>query len=1064
MADNFFKVRNGINFGSLASAPSNPQNGDVYYDTTIGGFQAYQNGAWGALGSGSGTGGGDDIDSLNYSASFTELFPVTPVTGGSLNVAAGFTRAIYSAAKSMMVISYDASKTVTGTGTAMTLSGTPAYTVQTGDMLIVNGVARKITVVTTQTSYTIEAAFPLNPTGAAACVSQAVHSVDLNNFAGDGVAISSALTDNVAQLLVNYNDQSTSNSNFPAFNVAPNTAWSASSDNSTWSSVISKPTLLTTQNNSVTLPSSSTGCYIRFFANKTTGSGTVNLINFKIFSHYQAQTATASPQFANVTLNSGVITTKQLSATPTAPSSTYENLYVKTDGKLYAQDSTGAEKVVGGSSGSKNYMSSYLPSSNNVTNPGNGDFESKTTAGWNTAHVSLSSVFPNVTAAPNNAFANGYYIFQIPSSSVTLGAIYTNNGQTFTVAQSITSNTMLVCSGTGTPLSSGTLTKSSGTGPSTLAFTSFINTNAAGTYSISAVTTGQLAATASGAITSSASSTAGDMMVSSPFFIDLEDQAKMLTFSLAYSVISGAANLSLGGNSSNSLMILIYDVTNGAWIQPQGVYNLVQNSGVGIARGTFQSTSNSTQYQICVMNANASTGAFTLYLDDVFVGPQTAPSGPVMSDWQAYVPTIVGLGSTTLTYAFWRRVGDSLQVSANIVVGTPTGVTATMSLPPGLTIDPSLSSIIPVGLLGRTATNASYESVLVNGNPGGIGVQVFTFGRQDASNGMLSSVLGNNLVGSGETIAFTTIPFRIAGWSSNLNVSSDTDTRVVAAYATSPGGTPSGTFQTIIYGISSVDTHASYSTSTGIYTVPVSGKYSVSATYDFNGSVTAGVNAYILIQKNGSNYAQGAAAAGANNELQPTVTAIMDCKAGDTIQIQGKFLGSVTTPVWSGSFSNLSIQRLSGPAVVAATEAVNAHYQSTQTTSFVTNGTILNFDTKVFDSHNAVTTGGSWGFKAPVSGTYKVSALVAVNNAQAGTGGQASGIELWKNGVVYEVMGIVTLQQTASVNIFPSGSTSIKLLAGDVLTIRTFSNAATSQGSLSGAQTQNYIAIDRIGN
>lgn len=54
MADNFFKIRNGISLGSLASAPSNARNGDFYYDTSIQKFQGYQNGAWGDFGSGSG--------------------------------------------------------------------------------------------------------------------------------------------------------------------------------------------------------------------------------------------------------------------------------------------------------------------------------------------------------------------------------------------------------------------------------------------------------------------------------------------------------------------------------------------------------------------------------------------------------------------------------------------------------------------------------------------------------------------------------------------------------------------------------------------------------------------------------------------------------------------------------------------------------------------------------------------------------------------------------------------------------------------------------------------------
>jgi hypothetical protein len=52
MANNFDKNRNGISLGNLPSAPANPLNGDLYYDTTLQQFQKYENGAWSGMGSG----------------------------------------------------------------------------------------------------------------------------------------------------------------------------------------------------------------------------------------------------------------------------------------------------------------------------------------------------------------------------------------------------------------------------------------------------------------------------------------------------------------------------------------------------------------------------------------------------------------------------------------------------------------------------------------------------------------------------------------------------------------------------------------------------------------------------------------------------------------------------------------------------------------------------------------------------------------------------------------------------------------------------------------------------
>lgn len=63
-------------------------------------------------------------------------------------------------------------------------------------------------------------------------------------------------------------------------------------------------------------------------------------------------------------------------------------------------------------------------------------------------------------------------VFLVSSANATAGATYTNNGFTFTVQNTITADTKLTCTYTGLPLTSGTLTKASGTGDATITFTS----------------------------------------------------------------------------------------------------------------------------------------------------------------------------------------------------------------------------------------------------------------------------------------------------------------------------------------------------------------------------------------------------------------------------------------------------------------------------------------------------------------------------------------------------------------------------------------------------------------
>lgn len=244
----------------------------------------------GASGSGSGQeGNDDDLVSLLYKASFKDDFNDVPSATGPIDITVNFTDStIYSTVNKYYRLSYDASKTVTGTGTAMTISATPTFTVKIGDILRVGLEARRITAVATQTSYTIEAAFSINPSAAACTISQVVYTVDLNNYAGDGQPISSVITANVASLLMTYDDTETLGDII--FNDDPdpvNVAYTASANGSSYSFVTTRPTAFQSLNSVLQLPVSGTQLKVRFFSNKTSGSGQVNLLGYKVFFHRQ---------------------------------------------------------------------------------------------------------------------------------------------------------------------------------------------------------------------------------------------------------------------------------------------------------------------------------------------------------------------------------------------------------------------------------------------------------------------------------------------------------------------------------------------------------------------------------------------------------------------------------------------------------------------------------------------------------------------------------------------------------------------------------------------------------
>ncbi len=65
------------------------------------------------------------------------------------------------------------------------------------------------------------------------------------------------------------------------------------------------------------------------------------------------------------------------------------------------------------------------------------------------------------------------FTFTCLSASASIGAIYSNNGQQFTIKTNLVAGTSLHAYGTGLPLASGTLTKVSGTGDATITFSAY---------------------------------------------------------------------------------------------------------------------------------------------------------------------------------------------------------------------------------------------------------------------------------------------------------------------------------------------------------------------------------------------------------------------------------------------------------------------------------------------------------------------------------------------------------------------------------------------------------------
>jgi hypothetical protein len=587
-----------------------------------------------------------------------------------------------------------------------------------------------------------------------------------------------------------------------------------------------------------------------------------------------------------------------------------------------------------------------------------------------------------------------------------------------------------------TPWSACTLTFSSGV-------PSGVPTLTATQMAIATTAASPLAGTYSLQLTKSAANAQYQGFISGAMTIDREDTAKVLYGSFSYEVVSGTVDFS--GASTQTYEIWIYNTLSGAWTQPAGYRGMNQSSGQGKVTFSFQtdgSVSNNS-YKIAVITQQTGTGAIVVKFDSFQIGPSAIVLGATMTDWQAYTPAFNGFGTPTPITMFWRRVGDSVEIKGKFTCGTSTGVQAQVGLPNSFTTDSNKISTIEIvgvaeiGLIGAIGQNVGVTYAALSEQ----NVQYITFSSRSSSTTGLTKLTGSSVATSGIVISvYAKVP--VSGFSSNVQMSNDTDTRVVVARVSgNPANATAG--NPIIYPTVTQDTHGAYNATTGKYTIPVSGYYDVSAFI----SCTFATNGYTYVALDGVQqtpylqYIPSAVGAGGGSI---TIYA----NAGQLLDIRA----TQNCTAFSGTTANgFSVSRRSGPSVIAANESVNASYYVSATFAASTT-TPVNFDSKEFDSHNAVTTSATaWKFTAPVSGLYSVT-LIA--NIGTGSFGWHS---IYKNGVVYK--GIATGSSTT--NAFGNGL--VRLNAGDYVDIRPQLATSYTGGALSAALIT-FFQISRVGN
>lgn len=556
------------------------------------------------------------------------------------------------------------------------------------------------------------------------------------------------------------------------------------------------------------------------------------------------------------------------------------------------------------------------------------------------------------------------------------------------------------------------------------------------------------------------------------FTIDAQDKAKVLQISFNYLVNSGTF---VAGTSTtdSDIIVDVYDVTSGVIIEPSSIKLLSNSTTISDKfNATFQTASNSTSYRLIFHVSSTSASPYALKIDSIAVSPSTYVYGTPITDWVSWTPT--GSWSTNTTYTgLKRRVGDTYEYQVMIsLAGAPTAATLTVNIPDTMDTAKLINSVGTIPRLGRADVRdtgvALYEANIHYNST--TSVLVATAGVSGAL------VTENTVVNATSPITFGStdqiilnFSAPIVGLSSSVQMSDTTDTRVVSlnVNGAAPSSSLTGSSTDVVFNSSTVvESHGSFTKSTGVYLIPVSGYYDLSAAVRTGGTIALNNLAVLNFVVNGATVATDIAqAGGAQTELTPrlSIKGIL-LKSGDSVKLQASSSATSPTYVATTASSFFTLSRQSGPSAIAASESVNAVYNTAAAQSLTNNtSTIIDFGTKEFDSHGAATTGASWKFTAPTSGVYDVSAMVLLNTGGGWAAAENVELYIYKNGSQHAALDSNYQQAAHTTYVGAKGNRTIKLVVGDYIDIR-FIQVSGGTIALVASASYNWVSIKRVGN
>jgi len=485
----------------------------------------------------------------------------------------------------------------------------------------------------------------------------------------------------------------------------------------------------------------------------------------------------------------------------------------------------------------------------------------------------------------------------------------------------------------------------------------------------------------------------------------------------------------------------------------------------------FQTSPTGNDYKLAFHVASTSALAYTYQIDEVKVSKASTTSGAIQTATLA-LPGVTTNWTNTAVTAFYTRHGDLADVDILLTnTGTPAGSSLQVTLP--FSVDTS-----KISYTGPNASN--FRGFAASRDEGSSNTNV---GAVSFNSGGSFDILYNNGTSTSAPIT-PTAPYSfdatdkisirlynipISGWSPTTAMASEAGFGQVGARWTLSANQSIGTASAVFVSLDSATVESAFVQ--GMECDPV--LYRCTATesgiYNVGGSVTVFnvtpgevVDAYVY--KNGVIISQGEITIpGSGLGFVGIPSTSIPMKKGDYLEVAIDSTVDASYLVVSGVGTYLTAIKTADHQALAASRVVSASYGTASGQVIPTSTlTVIDFESKIYDDHGAVTTGSGWVFTAPMAGKYSMSCMMTITQSSdfaAGEGIQAyirkNGSNVAQNVFIFTSTGINSREQ--SVPIFTEES----LVTGDTLQLVGFQDSGVNQNiSLPAA---NRCSIHRIG-